>query len=161
MNSKVKEIVHKEFVLVGQTVNFAYYSPNFGDKRTGCCITTKHRLTLPFSNKNFVQKQHDCRFPTTLRFCSPDWRYKWKTAILTQLRWSRQNRWTPSQNTNSTIYFKKAETLGTVHTGERGLLQMWWWPVGPKLIFIRCQQRSWKLWMAPCIVVDKPSSCIV
>jgi hypothetical protein len=61
----IKQIVLKEFVLAGQTVNSAYYcdiygdwmkmyenfAPNFGDKRTGCCITT-HRLTLPFSSGN-------------------------------------------------------------------------------------------------------------
>jgi hypothetical protein len=61
------EIVHKEFVLAGQTVNSAYYSdvlrrllemcedftPNFGDKGTGCCMKTIHHLTLPFSPGNF------------------------------------------------------------------------------------------------------------
>jgi hypothetical protein len=42
------------------------FAPNFGDKRTGCCITT-HCLTLPFSPGNFFyQKQHDCRPPPTL-----------------------------------------------------------------------------------------------
>jgi hypothetical protein len=25
------------------------FAPNFGDKRTGCCITTTYHLTLPFS----------------------------------------------------------------------------------------------------------------
>jgi hypothetical protein len=33
--------------------------------------------------------------------CFPDWRQNWNAAILTQLRWSRQNRgwcWTPSKN---------------------------------------------------------------
>jgi hypothetical protein len=24
------------------------FGPKFGDKRTGCCITTTHNLTLPF-----------------------------------------------------------------------------------------------------------------
>jgi hypothetical protein len=28
----------------------------FGDKRTGCCTTTTHRLTLPFSSGNFRPK---------------------------------------------------------------------------------------------------------
>jgi hypothetical protein len=32
------------------------FAPNFGDKRTGCSSTTRHRLTLPFS-----PEQHDCR----------------------------------------------------------------------------------------------------
>jgi hypothetical protein len=49
-------IVHKGFVLAGQTVSSAYYCdsywqlyknvlsfvPNIGDKRTGCCIMTVH-----------------------------------------------------------------------------------------------------------------------
>jgi hypothetical protein len=35
------------------------FSPDFGDKRTGCYITTMHRLTLPFLPANFSQKQHD------------------------------------------------------------------------------------------------------
>jgi hypothetical protein len=29
------------------------FAPNFGDKRTGCCITTTHCLTLPFPPRNF------------------------------------------------------------------------------------------------------------
>jgi hypothetical protein len=60
----IKRIALKEFILAGQTVNSAYYcevlwwlhedfAPNFGDKRTGCCITTMHQLTLPFSPGNF------------------------------------------------------------------------------------------------------------
>jgi hypothetical protein len=29
------------------------FAPNFGDTRTGCCITTTYHLTLPFSSGNF------------------------------------------------------------------------------------------------------------
>jgi hypothetical protein len=29
---------------------------NFGDKRTGCCIITMHRLTLPLLTRNFLLK---------------------------------------------------------------------------------------------------------
>jgi hypothetical protein len=32
------------------------FPSNFGDKRTGCCITTKHLLTIPFSPENFDKK---------------------------------------------------------------------------------------------------------
>jgi hypothetical protein len=61
-------IVHKEFVMADQKANSAYYTetvygdcvkmcedfaPNFSDKRAGCCITTMHRHTLPFSPGNF------------------------------------------------------------------------------------------------------------
>jgi hypothetical protein len=44
------------------------FAPNFGDKRTGCCITTMHRLTVPFSAQTFDQTEHDCRpLPTKAR----------------------------------------------------------------------------------------------
>jgi hypothetical protein len=62
----IKGIDHKEFVLVGQTVSSAYccdcwkmcedFAPNFGDRRTGCCITAMHHLTLPFSLGYFCPK---------------------------------------------------------------------------------------------------------
>jgi hypothetical protein len=54
--SDIKGIVYKEFILAGQTVSSAYFAQNFGDKRTGCCITTTHRLTLPFSPENLLPK---------------------------------------------------------------------------------------------------------
>jgi hypothetical protein len=58
----IKGIVHKEFVRAAKqsishaTVKFygecvkmcEDFSLNFGDKRTGCSITTTHRPTLPF-----------------------------------------------------------------------------------------------------------------
>jgi hypothetical protein len=68
----IKGIVHKEFVLAGQTVNSAYncdvfgdcvkmckdFTPDYGDKITGCCVTTAHRLTIPLLPENFFyQKQ--------------------------------------------------------------------------------------------------------
>jgi hypothetical protein len=33
------------------------FALNFGDKRTGCCITATHRLTLHFSPGNFLPKK--------------------------------------------------------------------------------------------------------
>jgi hypothetical protein len=33
------------------------FAPNFGDKRTGCCITTMHHLTLTFHQEMFYQKR--------------------------------------------------------------------------------------------------------
>jgi hypothetical protein len=42
---------------------------NFGDKRIGCCITTTHRLTFPFSTGTISdQKQDDCCLPPSLLF---------------------------------------------------------------------------------------------
>jgi hypothetical protein len=34
------------------------FSQNFGDRRTGCCITTMHRLTLLFSPGEFFTKNN-------------------------------------------------------------------------------------------------------
>jgi hypothetical protein len=63
----IKGIVQKEFVLAVKqsiphtTVTFygdcvkirGDFVPNFGDERTGCCMTTTRRLTLSFSPENF------------------------------------------------------------------------------------------------------------
>jgi hypothetical protein len=73
-----KGIIYKEFVLAGQTVNSAYYRDFYsnyvkickdsGDKRTGCCITTTHRLTFPFSPANFLPKATRQSTPTNPTF---------------------------------------------------------------------------------------------
>jgi hypothetical protein len=34
------------------------FAPNFGNKRTGCSITTMHRLTLPFPLGNLLTKDN-------------------------------------------------------------------------------------------------------
>jgi hypothetical protein len=81
----VKRIVHKEFIQASQAVNSEHYcekfyddymkmcehfAPDFGDKRTGCCITTTHRPTHTSSLPGifFYQKQHDYLPPTTTLF---------------------------------------------------------------------------------------------
>jgi hypothetical protein len=47
------------------------FALNFGDKRTGCCITT-HRLTLPFSSGIFLPKRTWLSTPTHPTFlCFP------------------------------------------------------------------------------------------
>jgi hypothetical protein len=73
----IKGIVYKEFILVGQSVLHTTakfygdcmkmcegFAPNFGDKRTGCCIATMHRLALPFSPWNFLTKTTLLSSPT-------------------------------------------------------------------------------------------------
>jgi hypothetical protein len=66
----IKRILHKEFVLAGQTVNSAItvmfygdcmkmwedFTPNCGNRRTGCCMTTMHHLTLLFFHQGFLTK---------------------------------------------------------------------------------------------------------
>jgi hypothetical protein len=82
----IKGIVHKEFILAGQSIphttmvfNGQDFILNFGDKLTGCCITTMQRLTLPsvpgidLACCNFSVSQIE------------------DTSILTQLRQSRHN----------------------------------------------------------------------
>jgi hypothetical protein len=54
------------------------FAQNFGDKRTGCCITTTQRLTLPFYREIFYQKQHNCRPPPTPLFSVPPVKIKLK-----------------------------------------------------------------------------------
>jgi hypothetical protein len=49
-----QSILHITVSFYGDCVNVCeVYSQNFGDKRTGCCIMTMHRLTLPFSPRKF------------------------------------------------------------------------------------------------------------
>jgi hypothetical protein len=81
-------------------------------------------LTLPFSPGNFWPKTTRLSFPTyPIRLTCPpatflwfsDWRLNWKAAILTQLRWPRQNHrrsWTPSQNTISRMNLKNGRRSG-------------------------------------------------
>jgi hypothetical protein len=58
-------------------------APNFCDKRTGYCIMTTHRLTLPFSPQNFWPKTTWLSSPThpthltwspATFLCFPNWR---------------------------------------------------------------------------------------
>jgi hypothetical protein len=79
--------------------------------------------TFFFTMEFFYQKQHDCHPPPTQLFCFHDWRQNWKAAILTQLRWSRQNRkqcWTPSQNMTSRMHLKSGRSAGNCAYARKG-----------------------------------------
>jgi hypothetical protein len=74
----IKEIVHKEFILIGQTSKSIYccyilqrlcenvfrHRPKLWQQITGCCIITMHCLTLPFSPRNLWQKTTQLSSPT-------------------------------------------------------------------------------------------------
>jgi hypothetical protein len=89
--------------------------------------------------ESFYHEQHDYRPPSTLLAWLGPLRHFpvfliEDTAILTQLRWSRQNRrrcWTHRTRLPDTSK-KLAEALGQMYT--RWLLRRWWWLVGPKLV---------------------------
>jgi hypothetical protein len=54
-----QSIVHTTVTFYGNCTKICKdFAPNFGDKRTGCCITTMHHLTLPFLPGNFFNKNN-------------------------------------------------------------------------------------------------------
>jgi hypothetical protein len=49
-----QSLAHTTVAFYGDRVKICEeFAPNFGNKRTGCCIMTTHCLTLPFSPGNF------------------------------------------------------------------------------------------------------------
>jgi hypothetical protein len=56
-----QSIPHTTVTFYGDCVKMCDdFEPNFGDKITGCYITTMYRLAFPLSLENSDQKQHDC-----------------------------------------------------------------------------------------------------
>jgi hypothetical protein len=61
--------VHATVIFYSNSLNISEdFVPNFDDKRTGCCITTTHRLTLTFSPRSFLLKITRPPSRTTLLF---------------------------------------------------------------------------------------------
>jgi hypothetical protein len=94
----------KEFIQAGETVYCAYYcdvlgqlhknvqrlDPNFGEKRTGCCITTTHHTSFfsrEFLTKSKVTAIFHPPYSSDLAPCD----FSLFAAILMQLRALRQN----------------------------------------------------------------------
>jgi hypothetical protein len=77
-------LAHTTVKLYGDCVKMCEeFTPKFRDKRTGCCITTTHLLTLLFSSGNLWPKTtrltsptHPTRLacPAATFLCFPDWR---------------------------------------------------------------------------------------
>jgi hypothetical protein len=54
-----QSVLHSAVIFYGDCVKMRKdFTPNFGNKRTGCCIMTVHYLTLPFSSSNFFTKKN-------------------------------------------------------------------------------------------------------
>jgi hypothetical protein len=50
-----QSIPHTTVTLYGECVKICKdFAPNFGNKRTGCCLMTMQHLALPFSPGNFL-----------------------------------------------------------------------------------------------------------
>jgi hypothetical protein len=106
------------------------FALNFSD-----CITKTLRLT--FLTWNFDQKQHVFHpAPSILVWLGQLWLFPVSpiedlqnciVAIMTQLRWLRQNHmwcWAPSQNTTCRMHLKMTEALGIVRTREGDIFEL-------------------------------------
>jgi hypothetical protein len=107
-----QSIPHTTVTCYGDFVNICdHFTPNFDDKKTDCCVTTTHRLTLPFSPGNLLTKNNMTAVSHPPYFSvSPIGDKTQNPGIFTQLRWWKQNRnrcWTQSQSTTSRMHLKK------------------------------------------------------
>jgi hypothetical protein len=91
-----QSVMHTTVTFYGNCMKMCEsFAPNFGNKGIDCYLMTTHHLTHPFSPRNFLLKQHDCRphTPYLLDFAPSvliSVTLIEDNAILTQLRWSRQ-----------------------------------------------------------------------
>jgi hypothetical protein len=129
--------------LAGQTVNCAHYwyltaivkmcedfVSNFGDRSTGCCTTTTHRLTLRLSPGNFFTKTTWLSFPTHPNFLFARLRTKQEghhldTTVVTEAE-SQAVLNTLTKHDFQDAFKKMSDAVRTVHTRGRGLLRGWW-----------------------------------
>jgi hypothetical protein len=151
-----KGIVHKEFVMAGQTVNCVHYRQasmasvkmwedftlNSGNKRTGCCLTTTHYLTLPLSHTSFIHKGFLTTnimtviptHPTCLTWPSATFLFPALKISPCWHNWGDEGR-----ITGITEYPNRIWLLGCIkkwkECRERGLLWGCQCPVSPKLVF--------------------------
>lgn len=121
------------------------FTQNFGEEKTGCCMTKKHHLTLSFSPGNFDRKQHDCRPQTThpTFMTCPLATFFLFFLLKMQPFWSNlcdrgRNAGGAQQPHKTRILgyvWEMSEALGTFRTSGRGLHRGWAWVEGPKLVF--------------------------
>jgi hypothetical protein len=66
-SSQAKQsILHATLTFYGNCVKMCEdFAPNFGDKRTGCCITIAHRPQFLFHQAIYDREQHNFRPPNT------------------------------------------------------------------------------------------------
>jgi hypothetical protein len=109
------------------------HSPNFGGKRTCCCIMITHHLTSFFTRNFFWQKQHDCYPPSTLLswlgplwlFLFPQLKIKLKGRHFDTIDVIEQNHrwcWTPPQNTTSRMHLKNCRSTKNGAYAQKGTI---------------------------------------
>jgi hypothetical protein len=133
--SDTKGIAYRGFVLADLTsiphTTMRFYGDCvqiWEDFATNFGITTTHRLTLPFSPGVSDLRQCDCRSPSALLFCFPDWRQNEKPPF-----WHKSGdrgriaggAEYPHRTRLPGYILKTAEGLETVHKRGRELLQKW------------------------------------
>jgi hypothetical protein len=100
------------------------FAPNFGNEKTGCCIMTMHRLTLPFSPGNFSPKT-DCHPHPPYFSVSPIEDTTERQTFDTTEVMEAESQMVLNTLTEHDFQdeFKMAEALGTVHMGGREQLR--------------------------------------
>jgi hypothetical protein len=144
----IKWIVHKEFVLLDQTVNSIYccdilwwlceillrLRPELRWQKDWLLHHNNAPSYIPFSPGFFCyQKQHDCRPPLSMLAWLGSLRLFSVSLIERSPFW--HNWGDRGRIAGDAEDPHRTQVLGIVHVRERGLLGGWWWPVGPKLVF--------------------------
>jgi hypothetical protein len=112
-------IPHTTLTFYGDCVKMCEeFTPKFGDKRTGCCITTTYRLILPFSPGKFSPEKNMTSSPLILLAWLGPCDFSVSTIEDTTERqpfwhnWGNRGR-TPSQNSTSSMHLKNGRGTGT------------------------------------------------
>jgi hypothetical protein len=145
-----RPLQHTSVSFYGECVKiYEDFAQNFGHERTGSCISTTRRFTLPFYQGHFKKEQHYCRPPHSL-LASPVLpppplrlflflRLKIKlTGTVEVTEEEPQTVLNTARELDSQDAFKKWQNRWEryiLRKHRRGLLREWLWPVGQNFVF--------------------------